>query len=137
MLAEIYRRVHDVSHFQIDLLVKGAQLSEHDAGGTLVAFAPGHINVATAWDENGAVPPHVEIIVSGYEALPAAGIDGVIALAAGFLDVGADGVEVGNYISGDIAGVAIPKGHYAVTVFADKLEPMTARRVQFHFRATT
>ena len=107
MPTELYRRVHNVSHFQIDLRVKGSQLVEHDAGGTLVSFAPGHINVATAWDENGSVPPHVEIIISGYEMLSAAGLEGVIPVAAGILDVGKDGVEVGNYISNDLASVAI------------------------------
>lgn len=134
MPTEIYRRVHSVSHFQIDLLVKGAGLVEHDTGETLVVFAPGHINVCTAWDENGAVPPHVEIIISGYEMLPAAGIGGIRPLAAGYLEIGTNGIEVGNYITGDISPVAIAEGRYAVTVFADKLEPMTARRVQFHFR---
>ena len=134
MPAILYQRVHNVSHFQIDLLVKGAKMTEHDVGGTLVAFAPGHINVATAWDENGAVPPLVEIIVSGYEMLPAAGIDGIIPVAFGLLDAGAGGVEVGNYITGDVASLAVPQGQYGVTVFVDSLEPMTARRVQFHFR---
>ena len=134
MPTELYRRVHNVSHFQIDLRVKGSQLVEHDAGGTLVSFAPGHINVATAWDENGSVPPHVEIIISGYEMLSAAGLEGVIPVAAGILDVGKDGVEVGNYISNDLASVAIPEGQYMVTVFIDKLEPMTARLVHFYFR---
>ncbi len=131
----LHRRVHSVSHYQIDLLVKGAEMSGPDAGGTLVAFAPGHINVATAWDENGTVPPHVEISVSGYERLPAAGIAGLLPLAAGYIEVGAEGLEVGNYISGDVAHVAVPNGTYAVTVFADKLEAPTARKVQFHFRA--
>ena len=133
MPAMLYRGTHSVSHFQIDLLVKGAPLTEHDVGGTLVAFAPGHINVTTAWDENGTVPPNVEIIVSGYETLTSGGIAGLYPLAAGYLDVGPTGIEVGNYITTDTASVAVPSGRYAVAVFADRLEPMTARKVQFHF----
>jgi hypothetical protein len=133
-MAELYRHTHHVSHFQIDLVSKGALLVEHDVGGTLVAFAPGHINVATAWDENGSVPPLVEISISGYEPLSAAGIAGLIPVAAGFLDVGPSGVEVGNYIMSDVSVVALPKGRYAVTVFLETLEPMAARKVHFHFR---
>jgi hypothetical protein len=135
-MAELYRRTHNVSHFQIDLVSKGSPLSEHDVGGTLAAFAPGHINVATAWDENGTVPPHVDISISGYEPLPAVGIAELIPVAAGFLDVGPDGVEVGNFITSDVSAVALPKGRYAVTVFLETLEPMAARRVHFHLRTT-
>lgn len=134
MPTELYRRVHDVSHFQIDLRVNGAELAEHDVGGTLVSFAPGHINVATAWDDNSSGPPQVEIIISGYEMLSAAGLDGVFPVASGYVAVGREGIEVGNYITNDIAGVTIPEGRYCVTVFVDKLEPMTARLVHFYFR---
>lgn len=135
-MAELYRRTHNVSHFQIDLVSKGALLTEHDVGGTLVSFAPGHINVATAWDENGTVPPHVDIGISGYEPLPAVGLAGLIPVAAGFLDVGPDGVEVGNVITSDVSVVVLPKGRYAITVFLNTLEPMAARRVHFHLRTT-
>lgn len=134
MLKELHRRAHAVSHSQIDMLVCGAGLAELEAGGTLVSIAPGHIKVATAWDSDG-LEPFVEIVVTGYGALSAVGIDGVIPLASCHLDIGSDGVEFGNYITGDLSMVAIPAGRYAVTVFADKLEPMTARRVHFHFRA--
>lgn len=132
-MAEFYRRTHDVSHFQIDLLSKGALMSEWGTGGTLVRFFPGQINVATAWDENGSVPPLVEIIMSGFEPLPAAGIEGLIPIAAGPFEAGADGVEVGNFISADVNAVALAKGRYIAEVFLDKVEPMTARKVHFHF----
>jgi hypothetical protein len=132
-MAEFYRRAHDVSHFQIDLIAKGALMSEFDVGGTLVRFFPGRINVATAWDENGTVPPHVEISMSGFEPLPAAGIEGLIPIASGPFETGADGAEVGNFITSDVNAVALAKGRYTVTVFLDKVEPMTARKVHFHF----
>jgi hypothetical protein len=132
-MAELYRRIHDVSHFQIDLLAKGAQMTEGGAGGTLVRFSPGQINVATAWDENGTVPPLVEIIMSGFDPLTAAGIEGLIPIASGPFEAGPDGVEVGNFIMSDVNAVALAKGRYTVTVFLDKVEPMTARKVHFHF----
>ena len=131
---ELYRRVHVVSHSQIDLLVRGADMAEMEAGGTLVSIAPGHIKVATAWDNDGE-EPHVEIVITGYGQLSAAGIDAAIPVASSPLDVGADGIEVGNFIVADVATVAIPAGRYGVTVLVDKLEPMTARRVYFHFRS--
>lgn len=134
MLTQIYRRRHAVSHSQIDLLVQGAEPAEMEAGGTLVGWAPGHIKVATAWDGDG-LEPFVEIIVTGYAALSAAGIDGVIPISSGYLDIGSAGVEAGNFITADLVTIAIPAGRYAVTVFVDKLEPMTARLVHFHFRA--
>lgn len=133
MLIELHRRAHAVSHSQIDLLVKGADLAEMEAGGTLVSFAPGHIKVATAWDSDG-LEPFVEIVVSGFAVLPAAGIDDLIPLASGRLNVDSAGVEVGNFITADLMSVAIPAGQYAVTIFADTVTPMAARRVHFHFR---
>lgn len=133
---ELYRRVHSVSHYQIDLLVRGADMAELEAGGTLVSVAPGHIKVATAWDNDGE-EPDVEIIVTGYDPLSAAGIEPLIPIASCPLDVGPGGIEVGNFITADVASVAIPDGRYFVTVFVDKLEPMTARKVHFHFRAVT
>lgn len=136
-MAELYRRTDTVSHFQIDLVSKGSPLSEHDVGGTLVPFAPDQINVATAWDENGTVPPSVDISMSGFEPLPAAGIAGRIPVAAGFLDVGPHGVEVGNFIMSDVSEVALPQGRYAVTVFLDTRVPMAARKVHFHFRTAS
>jgi hypothetical protein len=132
-MAEFYRRTHSVSHFQIDLLAKGALMSEFDVGGTLVRYFPGHVNVATAWDDNGNVPPLVEISMSGFEPLPSAGIEGLIPIASGPFEAGADGAEVGNYIMSDVSAVALAKGRYTVTVFVDKVEPMTARKVHFHF----
>ncbi|MEQ1650900.1 MAG: hypothetical protein ABL897_00260 [Hyphomicrobium sp.] len=134
MLIELHRRAHAVSHSQIDLLVKGAELAEMEVGGTLVSFAPGHIKVATAWDGDG-LEPYVEIIVTGFALVPAPGIDGLVALASGRLDVDKAGIEVGNFITADLMNVAIPAGHYAVTIFADTVTPMTARRVHFHFRS--
>jgi hypothetical protein len=133
MLEILHSRQHNLSHYQIDLLVVGADMAELEVGGTLVSFAPGHIKVATAWDNDG-LEPLVEIIITGYAALAADGIADVIPLASGYLDVGSLGVEVGNFITADLATVAVPSGRYAVTVFADKLEPITARRVHFHFR---
>lgn len=136
MPQQVYRRVHYVSHFQIDLLVHGADMAEMEAGGTLVSVAPGHIKVATAWDSDGQ-EPLVEIVITGYCQLSAAGIEGVIPIASCPLDVGPDGIEVGNFITADVVTVAIPAGRYGVTVFVDKLEPITARRVHFHFRSVT
>ncbi len=133
---ELYRRVHNVSHSQIDLLVRDADTAEMEVGGTLVSIGPGHIKVATAWDNDGK-EPQVEIVITGFDQLPAAGIEGLIPIASCPLDVGADGLEVGNYITGDVSLVAIPAGRYGVTVFVDKLEPMTARKVHFHIRTVS
>jgi hypothetical protein len=133
VLEILHSRRHSVSHYQIDLVVVGGAMSVSDVGGTLVNFAPGHINVATAWDNDG-LEPLIEIILTGFKGLSADGIAGVIPVASGYLDVGSSGVEVGNFITADLATVAVPFGRYAVTVFADKLEPATARRVHFHFR---
>jgi hypothetical protein len=79
------------------------------------------------------VPPLVEIIMSGFDPLTAAGIEGLIPIASGPFEAGPDGVEVGNFIMSDVNAVALAKGRYTVTVFLDKVEPMTARKVHFHF----
>lgn len=134
-MAEFYRKTHCVSHYQIDILSKGALMSEGGAGGTLARFSPGQINVATAWDGDGTVPPLVEISMSGFNPIPAAGIEGLIPIALGTFEAGEDGVEVGNFITSDVSAVALAKGRYNVTVFLDKVEPMAARKVHFHFTA--
>jgi hypothetical protein len=132
---EIYRKTHDVSHSQIDLVASGAELAEMECGGTLVSFAPGHIKIATAWDENGTVEPHVELIVTGFNLLAAIEVPaGMTAVASGPFVLTQDGAEAGNYITGDIAQFSLPKATYVATVFVDKLEPMTARRVHVHLR---
>ncbi len=137
MVQEIYRRTHFVSHSQIDLVANGAELAELECGGTIASFAPGHIKIATAWDENGTAEPHVELIVTGFDLLAAADVPGdMTAVASGPFVVLEDGAEAGNYIIGDLAKFELPKAAYVATVFVDKIAPMTARRVHIHLRRT-
>jgi hypothetical protein len=130
---ELHRRICSVSHFQLDLIEKGAPLLEHDAGDALVNFLGAHVNVSTAWDDNGAVPPHVEVIVTGFDAPPLDGFPPLKALATAAFDASGSGLEIGNYISNDIASVPLPAGRYWLLVSADTREPFTARVVHFHF----
>jgi hypothetical protein len=132
MSAELHRRIHNVSHFQIDVLSVGAVLPEPLFGGALVTFHGRSINVATAWDDNAQVPPHVEIVVTGYDEPTLSGFSGLHSIAAGPLDVGHQGLVVGNFITDDTSAVAVAKGRYSVLVLLDKLEPMTARQVHIH-----
>lgn len=137
MVQEIYRRTHLVSHSQIDLVANGAELAELECGGTIVSFAPGHIKIATAWDDDGTVEPHVELIVTGINLLGAAEVpDDMIAVSSGPFVLLEDGAEAGNYIIGDLAKFELPKAAYVATVFVDKIAPMTARRVHVHLRRT-
>lgn len=129
---EIFSRIVNVSHFQVDVSSKGARLSESEAGGTLVLFAPGHIKISTAWDDNGKVAPEVHLTLSAGAWQPER-TGGLVALAQGPFICGADGLTVGNHISGDLADAALPAGQYHAIVFADRYEPMTARRVHVHF----
>jgi hypothetical protein len=133
MTASLHKRLHHVSHFQISLINAGANLTEFDVGCTLVNFASQEINVTTAWDENGTVPPEVEIEVSGFDMPPLEGFAPLFPVATSTFEVGNSGIEVGNWISNDVAKVAVPKGLYKVLVSLDVLEPAKARRVHFHF----
>ena len=133
MTASLHKRIHDVSHFQISLINSGANLSEFDVGCTLVNFASQEINVTTAWDENGTLAPDVEIEITGFDMPPLDGFSPLFPVAASTFEVGGNGIEVGNWISSDIAKVAVPKGSYKVLVSLDALEPTKARRVHFHF----
>jgi hypothetical protein len=133
MTASLHRRIHHVSHYQISLINAGANLSEFDVGGTLVNFASQEINVTTAWDGNGTVPPEVEIEVSGFDVPPLAGFEPLFPVASTTFEVSDGGMEVGNWITGDVAKVAVPKGTYRVIVSLDVLQPAQARRVHFHF----
>ena len=132
-MIDLHRKTHSVSHFQVSLIRAGANLSEFAVGGTLVNFSENEINVATAWDDNGSVSPEVEIVVTGMNVPPGDGFPPLSAVASGPFNVGRGGIEAGNWISGDVATVAIAEGRYWVLVLLDTLEPMTARRVQFHF----
>ena len=96
-------------------------------------FADREINVTTAWDDNGTVPPDVTIEITGCTAPGLAGFPPLLPAASAAFDVSSGGIEVGNWISGDIAKVAIPPGRYWVLVSLDTLEPYKARRLHFHF----
>jgi hypothetical protein len=133
MTTSLHRRVHNTSHFQISLINAGANLSEFDVGCTLVNFASQEINVTTAWDENGTVPPEVEIEITGFDLPPLEGFAPLFPIATSSFEVSEGGIEVGNWISGDVAKVALPKGAYRVLVSLDVLEPAKARRAHFHF----
>jgi hypothetical protein len=100
-------------------------------GGQLVTFGRKGVVAATAWDDNGTTEPLVEIAVSGFDRPGAGGA--LLALATGAIDVGAQGVLVGSFLTQDLKLIAdVPTGRYQVLVSADALVPMTARRVTFH-----
>ena len=133
MTKDLHRKVHNVSHFQVSLVRSGSPLHDFAVGGVLVNVTATEINVATAWDDNGRVAPEVEISVTGFEVPAVDAFPPLIPITSAIFEVTDGGVEVGNWISGDVAKVAVPPGRYHVLVSMDSLEPMTARRVHFHF----
>jgi hypothetical protein len=137
MLELLHRRVHHASHFQVCVL-DGAGVVEpildHLNGGVLASFGNRGIVVSTAWDENGAVPPHVEIVITAGGHSGAA-FDDLKPIAEGEFHVGDQGVDVGNVIAADLARVPVAPGRYLATVFADVVAPFVARRVRIHLMA--
>ena len=130
-MREIHRRTHSVSHFQVDLVAKGSPFSEPCMPATPVLFAPGHIKVATAWDDNGRSMPFVEIAITLDDGA-APDFTGLVALAEGPFEAADAGLETGNFITGDTAALSLPRGLYRAVVLVDTLEAMSARRVHFH-----
>ena len=133
MTKDLHRKVHNVSHFQISLVRSGSPLHDFAVGGVLVNVTATEINVATAWDDNGRVAPEVEIAVTGYNVPTVDAFPPLIPVASAIFEVADSGVEVGNWISGDVAKVDVAAGRYCVLISTDNLDPMTARRVHFHF----
>jgi hypothetical protein len=133
MTKDLHRKVHNVSHFQISLVRSGSPLQDFAVGGVLVNVTATEINVATAWDDNGRVAPEVEIAVTGFAVPVVDAFPPLTPVTSAIFEVADDGVEVGNWISDDVAKIDVPPGRYHVLVSMDSLEPMTARRVHFHF----
>jgi hypothetical protein len=132
-MPDLHRRIHNASHFQIDLIDVGAELMEHAVSGALVSCQGRNIKVSTAWDENGRVPPHVEIAVSALEVPGLDGFPPLVPIVTLPFETSGGGIEVGNWISNDFVRVELPKGRYHVLVSLDVAEPFKARRVHFHF----
>ena len=66
-----------------------------------------------------------------HQFVPAAGT------RPGLAAIAADVEFVAGARQGDIEQAVLAKGCYTATVFLDKVEPMTARRVHFHFTAAS
>lgn len=124
----LHHRIHMVSHFQVALFASGVKdaYPEQATGVGLVTYGGSGIVVSTAWDDNGKVPPEVDVAVLLEE--PASGL---LAIAEGPLEIGDDGALVGNAIDGDLEKLTIPAGRYRVQVSADRREPFFARKVAF------
>ncbi len=129
----LHQRIHSVSHFQVFLMDRDVSDGHPDYGhgSSLATFSPHAVAVSTAWDDNGTVEPHVEIIVTGFGA-PAEPADGLKPVADGQIGVARGGIQVGNAIANDLHAIPVPEGRYVVTVYTDTLAPFTARRVRFH-----
>jgi hypothetical protein len=133
MLELRHRQIHQVSHSQVHLMdAAGVEpILDHINGSALASFGPHGIVVSTAWDENATVPPEVEIAITvgGHSS---AAFDDLRAIAEGVLQVGEQGIEVGNLITGDLARLPVASGRYLATVFGDVVAPFVARRVRIH-----
>ena len=129
----LHQRIHAVSHFQVFLMDREASdnYPDYGHGSSLATFSPHAVAVSTAWDDNGTTEPHVEVIVTGFDA-PSEQSEDLKPVADGQISVARGGIQVGNVIANDVDAVSIPEGRYVVTVFTDTLAPFTARRVRFH-----
>jgi hypothetical protein len=131
-MTELHRRIHSVSHFQVVLAaaaVEGA-LRDNVAGAAAATFTRHAASVTTAWDDNGQCEPHVEIAVR-LEAVMPTETPGYHPVAQAEIEIGPDGIDVGNVISGDLARVDVPAGRYDLLVGVDARELFTARKVLF------
>ncbi|MFM2423037.1 MAG: hypothetical protein RL291_1567 [Pseudomonadota bacterium] len=134
MTTRLHKRIHNVSHYQLALLDGASETGYPDDpyGAALAAFAPTGVVVSCAWDENASVAPDVDVEVRyATEAPTPASVGPLIAIAVGHMTIGTRGIEVGNWITGDITRIAVPPGRHGVGVLMDTVEPYKARTIQF------
>jgi hypothetical protein len=134
MATRLHKRIHQVSHFQLALIDGSADNAypEDPYGAALAAFSDTGVVVSCAWDENATVAPEVDIEVRyASEAPTPASAGHLTPVAVGQLAIGTRGIEVGNWITGDIQRIAVPPGRHAVGILMDTLVPYKARVVQF------
>ncbi len=128
-----HHRICSVSHFQISMtdVASPNAYPEIFPGEQLVVFGRNGIVVATAWDDNGQSEPLVEIMVTGLGP-PELQFEELIPIATGEIEIGDQGVEVGNVIACDLQTIMVPAGRWRVLILADTLKAFHARIVRFH-----
>lgn len=134
MTTRLHKRVHKVSHFQLALLDGSSDTTYPDDpyGAALAAFAPTGVVVSCAWDDNAKLAPDVDVEVRYTTEMPTPASAGtLIPVTVGQIAIGTRGVEVGNWITGDIARIAVAPGRHGVGILMDTVEPYKARTIQF------
>jgi hypothetical protein len=122
-MTALHRKSHATQYMQVSLFaekVLGA-IPDWGSGSELFVAGPYGLNVSTA-------DADIEIIAT--ESVQDIR-DGFHQLGTAEVSIGADGVTVGNGVTGDLTTFQIASGKYSVSIHVDSVAPHAAKQVAF------